>query len=150
MVSSKKIMTSAIPLILVMLFLGTAITPFLSANTLQTKFGGETDLTDPLDSTVKGSVGRYFEDGTYDLNISATLSDPEEGYGYTAWLIRLSPFSTMNLGTLQKNETSWNLSYQSQDSTVDFEGYTEIIITKEALTGAAIPNETHILEASFS
>lgn len=143
-------MSSAIPLILVMLFLGTAITPFLSANMMKTQFDSEANLTDPLDSSVKGTASRYFENGAYDLTLETTLPDPEEGSSYIIWLVRLSPFSTMNLGTLQKNETSWTFDYQSTDTTIDFESYTEIIVTKEVATDIAIPNETHILESSFS
>jgi len=134
---------TVIPFIIGILFLGTAAAPFLSANITTQDFGLE--YKDEILFSETGTAKRTFKEGTYTLEIDTNLEN-QPGEYYTAWLIRLNPFTNINLGTLEQGD----LSYTEENSETDYKAFTEIIITLESTPDAQIPDKNHIIEGSFN
>lgn len=132
-----------LPFIIGILFIGTAAAPFLSTNVTSKDFGLEFEET--VDIQGIGVVTRTLEDDQYTLNVSTNLENSEEGF-YTVWLISLTPFWHMNIGTLENGE----LIYTHDATTMDYKAFTEIIITLESTPDAEIPHDYHVVETSFT
>ncbi len=130
------------PLVIGILFIGTAIAPFLGTNVTNQDFGIE--FEEEIALSEEGTAKRILNKGTYSLEIETALENPTEEY-YAVWLIRLSPFTNLNLGNLEDGY----FKYTEENTTTDYKTFTEIIITLESTPDAKIPDENHILEASF-
>ena len=151
--SMSKTMKSGIPLIILVVFAGTSIAPLLSTNITEFTpyFEGTAQLSNSKDPALEGSSTRLYENSTYTLSISTNLNSPTEGSHYEGWIVRLSPFKTIDIGQLtQSVEGKWELNYQEQNPQTDYETFTTILVTEESNTEAAtIPNEIHTLEGTF-
>jgi len=129
-----------IPSIIAILFLGTAISPFLSTNVTERNF--DIDFHDQIQLSENSTATRTYENDIYTLEISTGL----ESENYVVWLIRLSPFTHTNLGTLENG----HLIFSEENPQIDYKTFTEIIITLESDPATDIPNNVHILEGSFN
>ena len=151
----SKTLKTAIPFIILVVFAGTSIAPLLSVNSMNeftTEFGSTINLEAPLATgTQLGTATRSYKDNTYSITLSANLNAPTEGSHYEGWIVRLSPFKTMSIGSLSEVEAgSWAITYSETSPQTDYEEFSTIIITEEIGTQTPeIPNATHILEGTF-
>ena len=136
-------MKKFLPFIIAILFLGTAISLFLSANITSTDF--ETDFYEKIYPTDQVMAMRTYQDGIYRLEIQQALPQLETGE-YRGWLVRLSPFKIIDLGTFQNGY----LKYEVADQETDYKTFTEVIITVEFDSNPTIPSENQVVIGSFN
>ena len=88
---------------------------------------------------------RTYQDGIYRLEIQQALPQLETGE-YRGWLVRLSPFKIIDLGTFQNGY----LKYEVADQETDYKTFTEVIITVEFDSNPTIPSENQVVIGSFN
>lgn len=106
------------------------------------------ELKDVSGGTASGIATRKYVDGTFDFNVLADLSDPEDGKFYEAWLVKGNEgeddYSIVPTAKFTLAKGGWMLEYKSS---TDYTDHSKILVTLESKLDNT-PEET-ILEGSF-
>ncbi|OGL63127.1 hypothetical protein A3C09_01340 [Candidatus Uhrbacteria bacterium RIFCSPHIGHO2_02_FULL_47_44] len=96
-----------------------------------------------------GSAARLLENGTFHLNIRATLPGIDrESQFFQAWLVRPVPYDYFSAGELVTNDLGTFVLDWAGSADTDYNGYTDVVITLQTRNGDPDP-QVHIVEGEF-
>ncbi len=109
------------------------------------------DATILLLSTKKpaGTATRLLQNNVLNVSLRATLPEIDrESQFYQLWLVRPVPYDYFSAGELVTNEMGAFVLNWVSESTKDYSGYTDLVITLQVRGGSSDP-QTHIAEGEF-